>query len=139
MPYPNIKKRLKNWRSMIRPNKEQVITYHADLIRRTGGSGGLRDSGMLESALESAFQTIGGEDLYPSVTAKITRIAYGLIRNHPFVDGNKRIGMATMVAFLKANNIDVNFTDSEIVAIGLEIANGSMNDHQLNDLITSRV
>jgi death-on-curing protein len=73
---------------MIEVSKEQIIKYHEDIINDTGGSNGLRDGGMLESALASAFQTFGGEYLYQSVTAKIARIAYGIIRNHPFVDGN---------------------------------------------------
>jgi len=71
---------------MIELSKEQIIKYHEEVINATGGSNGLCDDGMLESALASAFQTFGGEDLYPSVTAKIARIAYGIIRNHPFID-----------------------------------------------------
>jgi len=124
---------------MIEVSKKQVIKYHEEIINISGGSGGLRDEGMLESALASAFQTFGGEDLYPTITAKISRVAYGIIRNHPFVDGNKRIGIATMVALLKVNNLNVSFTDSEIVKIGLDIANGKMDDGQLNALIQRRM
>ncbi|MDR2693037.1 MAG: type II toxin-antitoxin system death-on-curing family toxin [Chitinispirillales bacterium] len=124
---------------MIELSKEQIIKYHEEIINSTGGSNGLRDDSMLESALASAFQTFGGEDLYPSVTAKIARVAYGIIRNHPFVDGNKRIGTTTMVALLKANNIDVSFTDRDIVKIGLELATGQMSDSRLDALIRERI
>jgi len=123
---------------MIELSKEQIIKYHKIIIDETGGAYGLRDDGMLESALASAHQTFGGEDLYPSVTAKIARVAFGIIRNHPFIDGNKRIGTTTLVALLKANNIDVTFTDSEIVEIGLGIATGKMDDGLLNDFIQAR-
>jgi death on curing protein len=123
---------------MIEVSKEQIIKYHEIIINNTGGANGLRDEGMLESALANAYQTFGGEDLYPSVTAKIARITFGIIRNHPFIDGNKRIGTTTMVALLKVNNIDVSFTDREIVEIGLGIATGIMNDSQLNDIILNK-
>jgi len=124
---------------MIEVSKKQIIQYHEKIIHDTGGSNGLRDEGMLESALGSAFQTFGGIDLYPSVTAKIARIACGIIRNHPFIDGNKRIGTTTMVALLKLNNIDADFTDSDIVEIGLDIANGKMDDSHLDALIQERI
>jgi len=120
---------------MILINTEQVKELHEEIIDNTSGSHGIRDEGLLDAALASARQSFGGDDLYPTVTAKIARIAYGIIRNHPFVDGNKRIGTHVMMVLLKMNNINVNFTDNEIVEIGLGIATGKMNDSQLNDII----
>jgi len=73
-------------------NKEQVKNLHRVLIDQTGGADGIRDEGLLESALFSPFQTFEGKELYSSTAAKIARIAYSLVNNHPFVDGNKRIG-----------------------------------------------
>jgi death on curing protein len=123
---------------MILINAEQAKELHKELIDNTSGSHGVRDEGLLEAALASACQSFGGEDLYPTTTAKIARIAYGIIRNHPFVDGNKRTGTHVMMVLLKINNINVNFTDNEIVEIGLGIATGKMNDNQLNDIILTK-
>jgi death-on-curing protein len=93
---------------------------------------------MLDSALASPFQTFDGEELYPSTAAKIARIAYSLVCNHPFVDGNKRIGTYVMLVLLELNRIEVNFTDEDIIYIGLELATGKMSDKQLLDLILLR-
>ena len=90
---------------------------------------------MLDSALSVAFQTFGGVELYPSAAAKIARIAYGLVCNHPFVDGNKRIGTYVMMILLDLNHIDADFTDDDVIRIGLELADGKMSDKQLLDII----
>ena len=74
---------------MKRLTKEQVLLLHSQLIQEFGGSDGLREEGLLESALASPFQSFGGEDLYPSIQAKAAQLGYGLIKNHPFLDGNK--------------------------------------------------
>ena len=81
---------------MIRLSKHQILLIHDQLIAETGGSSGLRDEGMLDSALNSPFQTFGGEDVYPSLQQKAARLCFGLVKNHPFVDGNKRIGAHAM-------------------------------------------
>jgi len=116
----------------------QVKELHKELITGIGGSSGIRDENLLESALASPFHTFGGKDLYPTITAKIARIAYGIVSNHPFVDGNKRIGTHLMAVLLDLYNINVCFTKDEIVEIGLSLANGKMNDSQLNDLIIAK-
>jgi len=123
---------------MITLNMEQVIRLHKKLLDATGGLDGIRDIETLDSALSAAFQTFDGSELYPSAAAKIARIAYGLICNHPFVDGNKRIGAYVMMVLLDLNRIETNFTDEEVIRIGLEIANGQMSDKQLLDLILER-
>ena len=116
---------------MITLSKRQVIRLHKLLIENTGGLDGLRDNNMLESALLSAFQTFDGIDLYPTVLEKITRISYNLIINHPFIDGNKRIGTYVLLVLLELNNIEIKLTDEEIVKIGVNIADGKMNDKKL--------
>ena len=82
---------------MIRLTKSQVLLIHDQLIAETGGSSGLRDEGILDSALSAPFQTFGGEDVYPSLQQKAARLCFGLVKNHPFVDGNKRIGAHVML------------------------------------------
>lgn len=92
---------------MIRLSKHQILLIHDQLIAETGGSSGLRDEGMLDSALNSPFQTFGGEDVYPSLQQKAARLCFGLVKNHPFVDGNKRIGAHAMLVFLALNGIEL--------------------------------
>jgi death-on-curing protein len=123
---------------MIILSKEQVKHLHRRLLERTGGLGGIHDENLLESALSNPFQTFGGVELYPSVSAKIARIAYGLVCNHPFVDGNKRTGTYAMMVLLELNHLDTDFSDDDIIRIGLELANGSMSDKQLLGLIIER-
>ena len=123
---------------MITLSKDQIIQLHSIQINTTGGLNGLRDDALLDSALSSAFQTFGGVDIFPSVIAKIARIAYGLVNNHPFVDGNKRIGTYVMLVLLELNNIFIDFTDDDIIRIGLSLADGSMSDTQLFELLFDR-
>ena len=120
-------------------SKEQVISLHGKLLDATGGLDGIRDEGLLDSALSSAHQTFDGEELYPSTVAKIARLAYGLVSNHPFVDGNKRIGTYVMLVLLELNHIETDFTDDDIIRIGLELASGNMDDSQLLDMILERI
>lgn len=82
---------------MIRLTKEQILLLHSNIIKMTGGSVGIRDIALLESALESPFQSYAGEELYPSIQANAARLCYGLVKNHAMVDGNKRIGVHTML------------------------------------------
>ncbi len=81
---------------MIKLTKEQVVSIHSSLIKASGGTDGVRDEDLLESALESPFQTFDGHDLYPSIIQKAARIGYSLVSNHPFIDGNKRTGIHIM-------------------------------------------
>lgn len=78
---------------MKRLSKEQILLLHSQLIHQTGGTAGVRDLNLLESAIETPFQVFGGEELYPTIQAKGTRRGYGLIKNHCMLDGNKRIGI----------------------------------------------
>lgn len=98
---------------MIRLSKTQILLLHEQLIAETGGSSGLRDEGMLDSALNAPFQTFGGEDVYPSLQQKAARLCFGLVKNHPFLDGNKRIGAHVMLVFLALNGIELQHTQTE--------------------------
>ena len=118
--------------------KEQIMRLHKQMIATTGGTDGLRDEGALDSALSVAFQGFEGTEFYPTVASKIARLTYGIITNHPFVDGNKRVGTFVMLVLLELNHIEADFADNDIVRIGLEIADGKMSVMQLLSLILER-
>ena len=116
---------------MIRIPIDMVKLLHQLIAEATGGSIGLRDEGLLQSALESAFATFDGQVLYPSKEEKAARIGYSLVSNHAFIDGNKRIGMHVMLTFLELNGIRLHCTDEDIVAAGLGVASGEMGYEDL--------
>lgn len=116
---------------MIRLSKEKVLVLHQLIARETGGSVGLRDEGLLESALETAFSGFGGQEFYPTIEEKGARIGFNLISNHAFLDGNKRIGVFVMLVFLEVNGVDLSCTNDDIVRIGLSVADGSMDYEKL--------
>jgi death-on-curing protein len=123
---------------MIALSAEQVIRLYSMSLEATGGLGGIRDGGSLDLAIQNPFQTFDGEELYPSTAAKIARTAYGIICNHPFMDGNKRAGMLVMLVLLELNHIETIFTEDDIVHIGLSLASGEMDDKRALDLILER-
>lgn len=103
-------------------SKEQIIALHAELIRETGGIEGLRDEGLLDSAINTPFHSYGGTDAFPSIQQKGARLGFGLIRNHAFIDGNKRIGAHAMLIFLSLNGIELDYTQNELSDIILKTA-----------------
>ena len=109
---------------MIKLSKEQVLMLHTQLIRQSGGSDGIRDVNLLESALDTPFQSFGGEELYPTIQAKAARLVYGLIKNHSMIDGNKRIGAHALLVFLALNGIELKYTQKELYEIILAVAAG---------------
>jgi len=116
---------------MIKFSKEKVLLLHRLLTQETGGAAGVRDYNLLDSALESAFQTFDGQELYPTKQEKAARIGYGLVSNHAFVDGNKRIGMYVMIAFLEVNGIPINAGNEDVTRVGLALGDGSMKYDEL--------
>ncbi len=117
---------------MKRLTKSQVIhNMHKLLIQETGGSDGIRDDGLLESALNAPFQTFGGEELYQTIQSKAAKLGYYLINNHPFIDGNKRLGILAVLVYLEINGIEVTTTDEELILLGLGLADGSVSDKDL--------
>lgn len=109
---------------MIILSKEQILMLHSQLISETGGIGGIRDIALLESAINIPFQSFGDKDVYPSIQQKAARLGFGLVKNHAFVDGNKRIGAHAMLVFLALNQIKLEYTQKELSDIILEIASG---------------
>lgn len=111
--------------------RDQIIAIHEDLINEFGGIHGLRDEGMLDSALQTPFQSFGGQELYPGIIEKAARLCYGLVLNHPFLDGNKRIGTMAMLIFLDQNHLNLNCSEDDLTEIILHLANGSIDNQQL--------
>ena len=120
---------------MIKFSKEKVLLLHQLVVQETGGSDGIRDFGLLDSALESAYATFDGIELYPSKEEKGAKIWYSLISNHAFVDGNKRIGMYIMLTFMEVNSIPIEATDYEITEVGLSVAEGTMKYEEILEWI----
>ena len=101
------------------------------LISETGGLDGIRDDSLLESALNAPFQSFDGIDVFPSIQQKAARLAFGLIKNHAFIDGNKRIGVHTMLVFLALNKIELDYTQDELSDTVLKIAAGQLDFEEL--------
>ena len=115
---------------MIRLTKEHVLSIYRMLIDKTGGSPGVINESLLDSAINNIWQTFDGAELYPTLEEKGARLGYSLVSNHSFRDGNKRIGILTMLTFLSVNGIEINCTDTEIVETGMALASGLM-DHDV--------
>lgn len=114
---------------------ENILLFHKKLVSKTGGSGGVRDLGLIESALNRGFMTFDGRDLYESIEMKISVISHGLIRNHGFIDGNKRIGVAVMILLLKLNDIKIRYSQKELIDLGLGVAEGRFNENNIFEWI----
>ena len=114
---------------------EDVLTYHKKIIEQTGGSEGLRELGLIESAINRPFATFDGKDLYKEIEDKISAVTYALVKNHGFVDGNKRIGVAVMLLLLRLNDIQIVYAQDELIDIGLGIADGSIDEKGIKQWI----
>lgn len=124
---------------MITLTKEQIIMLHETIYERYGGSCGVLNEGMLDSALQAPFQTFGGEELFPDTKDKILRLAYGLIKNHSFRDGNKRIGALVLLVLLELNGWHVNATNEEFADIIMGIAASEKDDEDLKQWVESHI
>ena len=120
---------------MIKLSSEKVKLLHQLMAEATGGSVGVRDEGLLDSAIEGAFATFDGVELYPSKEEKAAKLGYSLISNHAFVDGNKRIGVYVMLSFLELNGVHIEAADEDVVSLGLGVADGSMEQKDILDWI----
>ncbi len=120
---------------MIKLSQEKVLTLHKMMTEETGGDPNVRDLALLNSALESAFATFDGLELYPSVQEKGARLGYALISNHAFVDGNKRIGMYILLIFLEVNGVFIRPGNEEVARVGLAVAAGNMKYRELLEWI----
>lgn len=116
---------------MIKFSQDKVLLLHQLIIAEFGGSNEIRDIGLLDSALNNAFQTFDGNELYPTKEEKGAQIGFSLVSNHAFVDGNKRIGLLVMLSFLEINGIHLLYTDEELIELGLALADGTMKYEDL--------
>lgn len=107
---------------MILLTTDEVIMLHGKLLAATGGLSGLRDRGLLESAVLSVDAGFEDVERYPTVEEKAARLAYALISNHPFADGNKRVGILAMLMTLRLNGVKLQYTQQELIALGLDTA-----------------
>lgn len=111
---------------MILLTVDEIIELHSKLIAVSGGSCGLRDRGLLESAVYSAQSFFGDVEVYPTVTEKAARLMFSLVNNHAFLDGNKRIGVLVMLMTLKLNGTDISYSQQELIKLGLSAADGKV-------------
>ena len=123
---------------MITLNVSEIVILHEKLVNATGGSLGLRDTNLLESAVLGCYQTFDDVELYPTLVEKAARMAFAVCKNHPFIDGNKRVAVTSMLVLLRMNSVSLLYTQAELVSLGLGIADGSadydniviwINDH----------
>ena len=112
-----------------------ILKLHGKMIISTGGSHGIRDIGLLKSALENSKSTFGGKDLYPKVENKCASVCYSIINNHAFLDGNKRIGVYVMILLLEYNGVKLKFTQDELIKFGLDIAKGDLSQKNILEWI----
>lgn len=106
---------------------DEIIEIHSLLIKKTGGLDGLRDKGLLESAVFSTSSGFGDIEVYSTIEEKAARFAFGIVNNHAFLDGNKRIGMLSMLMTLKLNHIDLKYSQEELIILGLGVAGGTVD------------
>ena len=118
---------------------EEVINIHDILIDRFGGSHGIRDLNALESAITRPFMTFDQKELYPSQTEKAAALIVSLIANHPFLDGNKRIGYVIMRYFLLRHGFDISASQSEKFEFVINIAQGQLHFEQINNWISDKL
>ena len=120
---------------MIVLSTQKVMQLHLFLMQETGGLNGLRDEGLFDSAVQSPFVTFGGQELYPSIEEKAAKLGVTLTKNHAFLDGNKRIGAYALLIFLDVNGVVMEYSDADLIALGLGMADGSLDYEGVLDWI----
>lgn len=118
------------------PNRDEVLLLHADQIATFGGTAGVRDQGLLDSALAQPQATFGGKLLHPTLADQAAAYLYHLSRNHPFIDGNKRTAFAVMDAFIEVNGYRLTLTDDEAYELTIQVAQGQMSKVDLAGILT---
>lgn len=112
---------------MIYIHKHQIIKIHHQIIKEFGGISGIRDESMLDSALANPLQTFAGQDLYPDITEKIIKLGYSIIKNHPFLDGNKRTGLHSMLILFSLNGFKFQCSYETLTNSIMNVANGRLS------------
>jgi death on curing protein len=120
-------------------NLAEVLELHRRIMAQSGGAPGLRDLGALESALAQPRMTFGGEELYPTLIEKASVLGFSLIKNHPFVDGNKRVGHAAVETFLLLNGCEIHATVDEQEQVILQLAGSKLTRDELTAWLREHV
>jgi len=110
---------------------QEVLGIHEILIQRTGGSFGVRDKGLLESALVRPLSTFDQKELYPTIEEKLAVLCRSLISNHCFIDGNKRIGVTILLVLAKANKVKLKYTQDELIELALKVATSDWQEKEI--------
>lgn len=118
---------------------DDVLELHEEIINEIGGTHGVKDENLLDSALAQPQMTFGGEDFYPTIAEKAAALAFSLIQNHPFNDGNKRIGHGAMVLFLDINGYKFVDAVDEQERVILSVASGNMEREEFTEWVISHV
>ena len=116
---------------MITLTKDELLQLHTKVIKASGGSDGVRDINLINSALDRHKTTFGGIDLYDNIEKKIAVTTHSLITNHGFIDGNKRIGVIVLDVLSELNHIDLKYTQKDLIDLGLGVAEGKLNDEDI--------
>ena len=111
---------------MIKKKKKKILQLHQFLMQETGGLDGLRDEALFDSAVQSILATFDGHELYPSKEEKAAKLGHTLVKNHAFLDGNKRIGVYVLLIFLDVNGVELRYDDNDLIALGLGMSDGSL-------------
>ena len=112
---------------------KQILYLYQQIIQQTGGTLGLRDEGLLESAIYRPQASFGGQDLYPDLFSKTAALGHSIISNHPFVDGNKRVGFEAMRLILRLNRYDVHASLEAKYEFVMDIAKGKLTEQAIAD------
>jgi death-on-curing protein len=116
---------------MIKLDYGYIAAMHTIVVTETGGSLSIRDNDLLLSAIGNVYSGFGSKEYYPTLEEKAARLGYNLIKNHAFVDGNKRIGVLAMMVFLLVNGKSIMASNNDIVYIGLGVASGEIGYEKL--------
>jgi len=116
---------------MIILNLDTILEIHQQIVSATGGSSEIRDMGLLESAVNAPNQSFSDTEFFPTIEEKAARLGSGLIKNHAFVDGNKRIGTVAMLVMLHLNNIEIKYTENDLFDIIMKIADDKAGYEEL--------
>ena len=120
-------------------NVATAIKIHEKIAEKTGGDVGVRDMGLLEGALASPYATFGGVELYPTPLHKAAHLGFSVISSHPFVDGNKRVGVVLMLTLLSLLGVAVELTDRDVYRMGISLAAGEMDEDGLLAFLSDKI
>lgn len=112
-------------------SKDEIIIIHRFLVEQYGGDDNIRDHKLLDLSINSPYQTFDGEYLYEGIVKKAVHLCYSLVMNHPFVDGNKRIGAHCLVILLDANNYPLDYNQEELIDVIMGIASSNLSEDDL--------